>query len=190
MKKRFHLLFVITIILVLLSCGKQCFEGRIAIMYAFDVEGKLLRNQMTLEDSLISKGRIFWIGKLQDNDVIVVNSDVGMTNAAMSTQLLIDRFKPEEIIFTGICGGIDPENNIGDIVIPASWATHDYGIYNKEGFRPGRMVMILPGKDKPDTLMFFSVDNNLLKIAESVKPDLKPILERTPKIKVGGNGVS
>ncbi len=190
MKRKLQLIFPIIIILILSSCGKQSFERRIAIMYAFDTEGKLLRSHMTLEDSLYSLGRVFWIGEIQDKDVIVVNSDVGMTNAAMTAQLLIDKFKPEEIIFTGICGGIDPQNNIGDIVIPESWATHDYGIYNKEGFRPGRMVMTLPGKDTPDTLMFFPIDDNLLKIAENVRPDLKPILERTPKIKVGGKGVS
>ena len=190
MKRGLHLLFVIIIILVLFSCGRQYYEGRVAIMYAFDTEGKLLRSQMTLEDSLFSVGRIFWIGKIQDKEVIVVNSDVGMTNAAMTVQLLIDRFKPKEIIFSGICGGIDPENKIGDIVIPKVWATHDYGVYDQEGFRPGRMLVLLPGKDKPDTLMFFQVDDSLLKIAEGVKPELKPILGRIPEIKVGGNGVS
>lgn len=190
MKRTFCILFVITMILVLVSCGKQCYDGRIAVMYAFDAEGQLLRSQMTLQDSLYSLERIFWIGKLQEKEVIVVNSDVGMTNAAMSTQLLIDRFKPNQIIFTGICGGIDPENNIGDIVIPEFWATHDYGVYDQEGFRPGRMVMTLPGKDKPDTLRFFPVDDDLLSIAKGVQPDLKPILDRIPKIKVGGKGAS
>lgn len=159
-------------------------------MYAFDAEGKLLRSEMSLEDSLFSVGRVFWIGKLSDREVIVVNSGVGMTNAAMTAQLLIDRFKPKQIIFTGICGGIDPGNNIGDIVIPESWATHDYGVYDEGGFRPGRMLVPLPGKDKPDTLMFFAVDESLLKIAEIVKPELKPILGRIPEIKIEGKGVS
>ena len=190
MKKRFRLLFLVIIIFVLSSCGKQPYGGRIAIMYAFDAEGELLRSQMALEDSLFSVGRVFWIGKIQGKQVIVVNSNVGMTNAAMTTQLLIDEFKPNRIIFTGICGGIDPENNIGDIVIPESWATHDHGVYDREGFRPGRMVMTLPGKDKPDTLRFFPVDDDLLNIAKGVQPDLKPILDRIPKIKVGGKGVS
>ncbi len=190
MRKRFHLLFVIVITLFLFSCGKQCYEGRVAIMYAFDAEGQLLRSQMALEDSLFSVGRVFWIGKITGKEVIVVNSDVGMTNAAMTTQLLIDRFKPKQIIFTGICGGIDPENNIGDIVIPEFWVTHDYGLYNQEGFSPYPIRMHQPKKDKSDTLMFFPVDESLLRITENVKPDLKPILGRTPKIKVGGNGTS
>lgn len=193
MKKRFQLLFLIIIVLLLSCCGKQCYEtyeGRVAIMYAFDAEGQLLRSHMSLEDSLFSVGRVFWIGKIADKEVIVVNSDVGMTNAAMTTQLLIDRFKPKKIIFTGICGGIDPENNIGDIVIPELWVTHDYGLYNQEGFSPYPIRVHQPEKEKSDTLMFFAVDEGFLKIAENVKIELKPILGRTPKIKVGGKGSS
>jgi len=193
MKKRFQLLYAVVFILFLSCCGKQCYvsyEERVAIMYAFPAEGQLLRSQMTLEDSLFSVGRVFWIGKITDKEVIVVNSDVGMTNAAMTTQLLIDRFKPKEIIFTGICGGIDPQNNIGDIVIPEFWVTHDYGLYDQDGFSPWPIRVHLPEKDKSDTLTFFTVYESLLKIAENVKPELKPILGRTPKIKVGGNGTS
>ncbi|MCK4404651.1 MAG: 5'-methylthioadenosine/S-adenosylhomocysteine nucleosidase [candidate division Zixibacteria bacterium] len=190
MKKRFQLLSAIIITLLLFSCGKECYEGRVAIMYAFDAEGQLLRNQMSLEDSLFSVGRVFWIGKIADKEVIVVNSDVGMTNAAMTTQLLIDRFKPKQIIFTGICGGIDPENQIGDIVIPELWVTHDYGLYDQKGFSPYPIRVHQPQKEKSDTLMFFPMDESLLRIAENVKVDLKPILGRTPKIKVGGKGSS
>jgi len=190
MKKRLQLLVAVSIILILFSCGRQCYEGRVAIVYAFHAEGQLLRSHMSLEDSLFSVGRVFWIGKIADKEVIVVNSDVGMTNAAMSTQLLIDRFKPNQIIFTGICGGIDPDNNIGDIVIPRFWVTHDYGLYNQEGFSPWPIRVHQPGKERSDTLMFFAVDEHLLKVAEEAKPDLMPILDRTPKIKVGGNGAS
>lgn len=193
MNRGWKLLLVITTIL-LLSCGgnqyHESYEGRIAIMYAFDAEGQLLRSQMSLEDSLFSVGRTFWIGRIADKEVIVVNSGVGMTNAAMSTQLLIDRFKPKEIIFTGICGGIEPDNNIGDIVIPQYWITHDYGLYNMDGFKTGWIRVFVPEKGVDDTVTFFSVDEGLLKTAGSVEPIFKPILGRTPKIKVGGNGAS
>ena len=190
MKRRCQLLFIFVIILLIFSCGERCYDGRVAIMYAFDAEGQLLRGQMDLEDSLFSLGRVFWIGKLEGKDVIVVNSNVGMTNAAMTAQLLIDRFKPRQIIFTGICGGIDPQNAIGDIVIPEFWVTHDYGLYNQEGFSTGAIYIYLSEKGKPDTVTFFPVDENLLKTAENVKPELKHILGRTPQIQVGGNGAS
>ena len=190
MQKRFRLLFAFAILLLLFSCGDQCYEGRVAIMYAFDAEGQLLRSQMVLEDSLFTGGRVFWRGEIEGKDVIVVNSDIGMTNAAMTAQLLIDRFKPEQIIFTGICGGIDPKNAIGDIVIPDSWVTHDYGLYNIEGFATHPLRAHIPEKELSDTLTFFAVDQTLLEVAKNVKPEFKAILGRAPQIKVGGNGAS
>ncbi len=194
MKARPLVYSAIIALLLLLSCCTEHpdkpFQDRIAVMFAFDAEGELLRDRIALEDSVFSVGRVFWIGNLEGKDVIVVNSDVGMTNAAMTTQLLIDKFRPKEIIFTGICGGINPNNRIGDIVIPECWVTHDYGLYNKDGFKTGWIYVYLTDKQAPDTVTFFPVDSSLLAVARRVKPELKPILGRTPKITVGGNGVS
>ena len=190
MKRRYQLLFIFAVILLIFSCSERCYQGRVAIMYAFDAEGELLRGQMDLEDSLFSLGRVFWIGKLEGRDVIVVNSDVGMTNAAMTAQLLIDRYKPKQILFTGICGGIDPENAIGDIVIPEFWVTHDYGLYNQDGFSTGAIYVYLSEEAGSDTVTFFPVDEGLLETAENTEPELKPILGRIPQIRVGGNGSS
>lgn len=153
-----------------------------------------MRSKMELTDSLNINGRVFWQGRLQGKDVVVVESGVGMTNAAMITQLLIDQYSPEKIIFTGICGGIDSANHIGDVVIPEKWVTHDYGIYNKEGFSPESILIVFPGESKPTYVMFFPVDKNLLKIAEisaeKAKDRFQPIGERLPQLRIGGIGTS
>lgn len=167
-------------------------KKRIALMYAFDQEGALLRSKLTLQDSLYVKGRIFWFGKLENRNVIIVSSGVGMTNAAMTAQLLIDRFDPQEIIFTGICGGIDSVNHIGDIVIPEQWATHDYGYYGKDGYIPDSIYVVLPGEDKMKPMLFFNVDSTFIERAKSSVPDLnlKPVKDRVPLVRIGGKGVS
>jgi adenosylhomocysteine nucleosidase len=167
-------------------------KGRIALMYAFDQEGTLLRNKLNLQDSLFVRGKIFWIGKLQNKEVVIVNSGVGMTNAAMTTQLLIDKYNPKEIIFTGICGGIDSSNHIGDIVIPESWATHDYGYYGKDGFLPDSIYVVLTGNDTEVGVLFFKVDQTLLEKANSATSSLrlKQVRDRIPHVKVGGKGTS
>jgi adenosylhomocysteine nucleosidase len=182
-------LFLISVSLVQPSVQAK---GKIALMYAFDQEGALLRSKLSLEDSVFTKGRIFWIGKLEGKEVIIVNSGVGMTNAAMATQLLIDKYNPEEIIFTGICGGIDSSNHIGDIVIPDSWATHDYGYYGKEGFIPDSVYVVLPGQTKEAGVLFFEMDRALLEKGKLAGQNLKlkPIGERIPKVKIGGKGAS
>jgi len=167
-------------------------KGKTALMYAFDQEGALLRNKLDLKDSIFVKGRVFWIGKLEEKDVIIVSSGVGMTNAAMTTQLLIDKYNPEEIIFTGICGGIDSSNHIGDIVIPERWATHDYGYYGKDGFVPDSIYVILPGQTKEAGVLFFEVDKTVLEKGKLAGQNLKlkPVGERMPQVKIGGKGVS
>ncbi len=167
-------------------------KGKIALMYAFDQEGALLRSKLRMEDSVFVKGKIFWIGKLETKEVIIVNSGVGMTNAAMTTQLLIDKYNPETIIFTGICGGIDSSNHIGDIVIPDSWATHDYGYYGKDGFIPDSVYVALPGQTTEAGVLFFEVDKALLEKGKLAGQNLKlkPVGERTPQVKIGGKGVS
>jgi len=167
-------------------------KGKIALMYAFDQEGALLRSKLSLEDSVFVKGRVFWTGKLEGKDVMIVNSGMGMTNAAMTTQLLIDKYNPEGIIFTGICGGIDSSNHIGDIVIPDSWATHDYGYYGKDGFIPDSVYVALPGQTKEAGVLFFEVDKALLEKGKLAGQNLKlkPVGERMPQVRIGGKGVS
>ncbi|MCK4386171.1 MAG: 5'-methylthioadenosine/S-adenosylhomocysteine nucleosidase, partial [candidate division Zixibacteria bacterium] len=194
MKKAFFISFLVILFLLSLSCEKTFHKPDVAILFAFGQEGKLLRSKMELTDSLNLTGRIFWEGKLQGKDVVVVESGVGMTNAAMIAQLLIDKYSPEKIIFTGICGGIDSANHIGDVVIPEKWVTHDYGIYNKDGFSPESLVVVMPGESEKRYVMFFSVDRDLLKIAEAssekVTNKFKPIGKRIPQVRIGGVGTS
>jgi adenosylhomocysteine nucleosidase len=194
MKKIYLVSVILLLFIIFFSCERTCRKPQVGILFAFSEEGKLLRNKMELSDSLKSAGRIFWKGKLQGKDVVVVESGVGMTNAAMTTQLLIDKYSPEKILFTGICGAIDSANHIGDVVIPEKWVTHDYGIYNKDGFSPESLVVVLSGESEPKYAMFFSVDKDLLKIAEAsaekVEDKFKSIGERIPQVRIGGIGAS
>lgn len=195
MRKRIiHFLLLLLFIFLGFSCDKAKYQSRTAIIFAFKEEGELLRKNIELKDSLFFCGRTFWMGKLQEKELVVVSSGIGMTNSAMTTQLLIDKFEPKQIIFTGICGGINPENRIGDIVIPDKWATHDFGYYDKNGFKIMSVPVTMPGKRESDTVTYFEVDSNLLEKAQSVKNEAKKrfqkILDRSPQIKIGGNGVS
>ncbi len=192
--KRVSVISLVLLLALSFSCQRICQKPEVAILFAFGQEGKLLRNRMELTDSSSLSGRVFWEGRLQGMDVVVVESGVGMTNAAMIAQLLIDNYSPEKIIFTGICGGIDPANHIGDVVIPEKWVTHDYGIYNRDGFSPESIRVSLPGESEKKNVMFFSVDQNLLETAklsaQKARESFKSIGERIPEVRVGGIGAS
>lgn len=163
------------------------------ILYAFDTEGELLTEKMTIEKSEKILGRTVHIGELSGENIVLAESGVGMTNAAMTTQKLIDRYNPKGIIFSGIAGAIDTGVNIGDIVICEKWATHDYGYYGAEGFSPGGIRVVPAGADSSIRMMYYEVDSALYSKAIGL-PDsnvmLDSIGDRVPKLVVGGVGVS
>ncbi|KAL4457745.1 hypothetical protein ABPG75_012610 [Micractinium tetrahymenae] len=96
-------------------------EVDIGIITAFSPEVQSVLDRM---DSILGKktysGRAFFIGKLGKKTVAVTTSGESMVNAALTTQLFCDKFV-SKLVFSGIAGGVDPSNNIGDVVIPATW---------------------------------------------------------------------
>ena len=67
-------------------------------------------------------------GKIKNNECILVKGGVGKVNAARATQILIDNYKPDYIIDTGVAGGLNPMLEIGDIVIGEKLVQHDFDI--------------------------------------------------------------
>lgn len=68
---------------------------------------------------------IFFRGTLFDNSVVLGRSGIGKALAAGATQFLIDTFKPAYLVFTGIAGALNPEFEIGDVVIGDELLQHD-----------------------------------------------------------------
>lgn len=78
------------------------------------------------DKTIIERGsRLYYKGKLYGKDVVAVFSRWGKVAAATTaTQLIID-FNVDNIIFTGVAGGISPDLNVGDIVIAQRLYQHD-----------------------------------------------------------------
>ncbi|MFX6194042.1 5'-methylthioadenosine/S-adenosylhomocysteine nucleosidase, partial [Acinetobacter baumannii] len=57
---------------------------------------------------------------------------------AVTTQILIDQFQVERVIFTGVAGAVHPELNIGDIVVSTDCLQHDIDV-TPLGFAPGQI---------------------------------------------------
>ena len=73
-------------------------------------------------------GMLFLKGKLNSKDVVLVESGIGKVNAAICTTILINEFKSEKLIFTGVAGGVNPVLNVGDIVISKDLIQHDVDV--------------------------------------------------------------
>lgn len=70
-------------------------------------------------------GREYTIGTIHDKNVVVVFSRWGKVAAASTATTLIDVFHVNQILFTGIAGGIHSDLKVGDIVIASSCVFHD-----------------------------------------------------------------
>lgn len=102
------------------ACLSEC-TPRIGIVSAFGEEAAILVRQTRGAKTWTLNGNRFTTGTLRGNRVVIVLSGVSMINAAMTTQTLIDHFRIERLIMSGISGGIDPAHHVGDVLVPESW---------------------------------------------------------------------
>lgn len=113
----------------------------IGIIGAMAVEIDLIKarlSSITQEEVL---GRVFYFGKLDNADVVLVQSGIGKANAAATTALLIDKYQPSHIFNTGVAGGITLQPN--DLLIATSVMYFDVFAENF-GYEPGQ----LPGEPR------------------------------------------
>lgn len=188
------LVMLAALTLVSLNCAEQCRQpSPLLVLYAFSEEGALLREVMTLNTTYQVCGRTVSLGTLSGKKIVLAESGIGLINAAMTTQRLIDRYAPRAIVFTGIAGAIDTTVHIGDIVVCRTWSVHDYGYLGSEGLTPRGTGVYIPGVDSIARVESFAADSGFLATAESLNDgqlDLQAIGDRMPRLIVGGMGVS
>lgn len=90
---------------------------KIAIIAAMEEEVRPLREKLINPKTTQVAGTVLEEGLLNGQEVILVQSQIGKANAAMSTAILIERFAPDFIINTGSAGGMDKSLSVGDIVV-------------------------------------------------------------------------
>ncbi len=192
--KPVFLLFTFSLILSLLGCATPDQPTHpYLILYAFDTEGEQLARQMSVQSTEEHLGRKVRVGQLAGKEVVLVESGVGMTNAAMMTQSMIDQYHPQAVIMTGIAGAIDDTVDIGDIVVCAEWIQHDYGYEGSDGFEHSELSVYDPSDDSIVQMVSFPADSNLLSRVKAIRAaelNMDKIGSRQPELIVGGIGVS
>ncbi len=191
---------------------------RVAIISAFAPELALLRKELSQPREHQVNGVAFTTGTLRGHSVLLFLSGMSMVNAAMNTQLALDRFAVSHILFSGIAGGVNPDLNIGDVNVPERWGQHlevlmareigpdKYAVFPAEenmgmsnfGMLHHRAVGVASDASaQPRPQFWFPVDRELLELARGVQ-DLalescdhnQVCLRERPRLVVGGNGLS
>ena len=97
----------------------------IAIIGAMKVEIDALLERMSEVQACPVQKISFYTGKLAGEPVVVTQSGVGKTLAAMSTTLLLEHFDVDGVINIGTAGGLLENQEVLDVVISTRIAHHD-----------------------------------------------------------------
>lgn len=191
---------------------------RIAVFAAFDKEMAAIKTQMIPEGTPVKttmiNGTRYDEIEVNGHHFIFSLSGESMINAAMNTQLVIDRFHVDAVVFCGIAGGINPELHPGDVIIPAAWIhqmesiwanpdpehpgehilptwwTPKYGKYHD--IYPNDVMAVREGLGEPQSMHSFPADPGLLDLARRATARLKltGAHDRDAQILIGGDGMS
>ncbi|MGB0370611.1 MAG: purine phosphorylase [Opitutales bacterium] len=75
------------------------------------------------------KGVTYYLGNVYGEPIVLFVTGMSIANAAMTTQMALDYFPVERVLYAGIAGAVNPELNTGDVVVPARWYYHDEHVY-------------------------------------------------------------
>lgn len=105
------------------------------IVGVLGIPSEVVAVERRLADSheLMVRGQVFRVGTLGGRRVVVGRSGAGKVNAAFVTALLISRFEPDALFFSGTAGAVDQSLHPGDVVIGATVAQHDTGSVTPAG---------------------------------------------------------
>ncbi|MFT0533100.1 5'-methylthioadenosine/S-adenosylhomocysteine nucleosidase [Castellaniella hirudinis] len=200
------------------ASGRLDDTPRIAVMSAFAPELALLRQRVKNARTYQVNGVVFTTGELESQPVVLLLSGISMVNAAMNTQLLFDRFQVTRLVFSGIAGGVNPDLHLGDVSVPQRWGQYLEVVMMREtapgrfqapaskgqfqfapyGMMQPRAVRVRrPGQPDFQEKFWFEADPAMLAVARRIQGvPLKSCdaagqcVSRTPRLVVGGNGVS
>ncbi|WP_339061419.1 5'-methylthioadenosine/adenosylhomocysteine nucleosidase [Tepidibacillus marianensis] len=136
---------------------------RIGIIGAMDEEIELFQKGMSHLQQHEKASIRFYEGEMNGKSVVLCKSGIGKVNAAVTTQILVDNFDVDQIIFTGVAGALHPDLNIGDIVISTAAQQHDVDVTPL-----GYEKAIIPDQERS----IFEADQELILLAQKASREV------------------
>ncbi|MGF1448672.1 MAG: purine phosphorylase [Opitutales bacterium] len=118
-----------------------------------------------IDDTLTFRGVKYRLGTYRDQPIVVFATGISIANAAMTTQMALDYFPIQRLLYMGIAGGVNPKWKPGDVIVPERWYYHDESVYaNPDPEQPGQFI-------KPDYYESFLEGHAQRKQADPHQPD-------------------
>lgn len=98
---------------------------RLGILAALEEEIAGVREGLGVLNATCRAGRDFWEATWNQEPVYLGRSGVGKVSAAMAMQAMLDLFPVEAVVFIGLAGALQPELEMGDLVLATENIQHD-----------------------------------------------------------------
>ncbi|MGT2742469.1 5'-methylthioadenosine/adenosylhomocysteine nucleosidase [Streptococcus plurextorum] len=112
---------------------------KIGIIAAMEEEMRTLLPH--LKESVTEQvlGKDYYLGRIEQHDLVIVQSGIGKVMSAMSVAILAHHFQVDVVINTGSAGAVADQLQIGDVVVASSLAYHDVDV-TAFGYAYGQMA--------------------------------------------------
>ncbi|MBI5975777.1 5'-methylthioadenosine/S-adenosylhomocysteine nucleosidase [Staphylococcus canis] len=131
----------------------------IGIIGAMEEEIQILKGKIKdLKQEKIAH-TVFYQGKLENQEVVLIQSGIGKVNVAIATALLIQQYHPDYIINTGSAGALQGGLALGDVVISTEVSHHDADA-RAFGYQMGQ-IPGMPARYQADNYLYQKVEEAL-----------------------------
>jgi adenosylhomocysteine nucleosidase len=145
---------------------------KIGIIGAMEEELIPIRASLHKLEKIEKGNRTFWEGEGYRHKIFLTRCDPGKVNAVIATQQMIDQFSVEAIFNMGSSGALDPQLQVGDLVVASEFIQHDFDVTDW-GLKPGEILFDImisnnTGQMQFRTQQIFKAEPALVKLAVEV----------------------
>ncbi|EAK0441902.1 5'-methylthioadenosine/adenosylhomocysteine nucleosidase [Campylobacter lari] len=118
---------------------------KIAILGAMPEEVTPLLETLKEYQTIEYANNTYYIAKYKNHELIIAYSKIGKVNSTLSATIMIEKFKAELMLFTGVAGAFNPSLEIGDLIYATKLAQYDLDITafgHPLGYVPGNEIFI------------------------------------------------
>lgn len=138
---------------------------KIGMIIAIEKELKSFLESNYEVETLCVKNRVVYKTKINDNELYVIKSGCGQIDAASACQFLIDKFEVEIMLNYGVTGALVEGLAVSDLFVVKGAINHD--------FDTSCIDDVLPHQYLDVDSVALPLDNDLITLALSIKPDLR-----------------
>ena len=118
---------------------------KIAIMGAMEEEIQPLLKYFSDINIIQYANNTYYEVKYNNLNIVIAYSKIGKVFSSLTATILIEKFKCNILLFSGVAGGINPKLAIGDLIVANKLCQHDLDITafgHPHGYVPGGDIFI------------------------------------------------